>query len=160
MRQEAGGSSPTAPPPPPPPPYLPSLLASILPGWRLRRRIFSDFPLCTSSTSFSYSSSLVLLLLLFEQLVDLPLGHGRVLADDAVLVQAGQQQQETHCRSKVKVTYLPLCIHWLNNVPVWFWNVNVQPSLKLICDITKGFMLPTCRLWSPRRATNTRKGPN
>lgn len=40
---------------------------------------------------------LVLLLLLLEQFVDLPLGHGRVLGDDAVLVQARQQQQKVHC---------------------------------------------------------------
>lgn len=39
---------------------------------------------------------LVLLLLLLQQLVDLPLGHGRVLGDDAVPVQAGQQQQDGH----------------------------------------------------------------
>lgn len=38
----------------------------------------------------------VLLLLLFEQFVDLPLGHAGVLVDDAVLVQSGQQQQEAH----------------------------------------------------------------
>ena len=44
--------------------------------------------------------SLVLLLLLFEQLVYLPLGHGGVLRDDAVLVEAGQQQQEVHCRGE------------------------------------------------------------
>ena len=40
--------------------------------------------------------SLGLLLLLLERLVDLPLSHGRVLGDDAVLVHAGQQQQEAH----------------------------------------------------------------
>lgn len=40
---------------------------------------------------------LVLLLLLFEQFVELPLGHGCVLGDDAMLVQARQQQQEAHC---------------------------------------------------------------
>lgn len=42
------------------------------------------------------SRLLVLLLLLLEQFVDLPLDHGSVLCDDAVLVQAGQQQQEVH----------------------------------------------------------------
>lgn len=40
--------------------------------------------------------SLVLLLLLLEQFVDLPLDHAGVLADDAVLVHAGEQQQEVH----------------------------------------------------------------
>lgn len=40
---------------------------------------------------------LVLLLLVLQQLVDLPLGHGGVLGDETMLVQAWQQQQETHC---------------------------------------------------------------
>lgn len=40
---------------------------------------------------------LVLLLLLFQQLVDLPLGHGGVLCDDAVLVHTRQKQQEADC---------------------------------------------------------------
>ena len=43
---------------------------------------------------------LVLLLLLFEQFVDLPLDHGGVLGDDAMLVEARQQQQEAHCRRR------------------------------------------------------------
>lgn len=104
MRQEAGGSSPSAPPPPACylPSFLPSFRPSFLGGGGGGGESFR-LSLCTSSsTSFSHSSSLVLLLLLFEQFVDLPLGHGRVLADDAMLVQAGQQQQEAHCGAKVK----------------------------------------------------------
>lgn len=105
--------------------------------------------LCTSSTaSSSCSSSLVLLLLLFEQFVDLPLGHGRVLADDAVLVQAGQQQQETHCGAKVKgqghSVLTPLA--FISDSERAFWSSAEAHSrcqcglLKLICDITKGLM--------------------
>lgn len=48
---------------------------------------------------------LVLLLLLFEQLVDLPLGHGRVLWDEAVLVHARQEQQEAHCGGRKSCLY-------------------------------------------------------
>lgn len=76
------------------------LLSTFLPSFHPSEVVnLYRLALCASSSG---SSSLVLLLLLFEQLVDLPLGHGRVLADDAVLVQAGQQQQESHCRAKVK----------------------------------------------------------
>lgn len=50
-----------------------------------------------SDVSLRTSSLFVLLLLLFEQFVNLSLGHGRVLGDDTMLVQARQQQQETHC---------------------------------------------------------------
>lgn len=64
-----------------------------------RRRLSSSSPSQTTSFNFPWRSApplLVLLLLLFEQLVDLPLGHGGVLGDDAVLVEAGQQQQKAH----------------------------------------------------------------
>ncbi len=68
---------------------------NFLPPSILRRgSSFGDFP--------PRFRLLVLLLLLFDQFVDLPLGHGCVLGDDAVLVQAGQQQQDTHCRRKKK----------------------------------------------------------
>lgn len=70
---------------------LPSRFSSnnfLPPSILCRGSSFRDFP--------SHLHLLVLLLLLFEQFVDLPLGHGCVLGDDAVLVQAGQQQQETH----------------------------------------------------------------
>lgn len=45
---------------------------------------------------------LVLLLLLLKQFVELPLGHAGILGDDAVLVQARQQQQqqEAHCSTQ------------------------------------------------------------
>lgn len=69
---------------------LPS--STFLPSFLDGGETFQTLPLhlCTSS-------SLILLLLLFEQFVDLPLGHGRVFADDAMLVQSRQQKQETHC---------------------------------------------------------------
>lgn len=59
--------------------------------------VLQRFPLFTANVHL-----LVLLLLLLHQLVDLPLGHAGVLRDDAVLVQAGQQQQEAHCNEKNK----------------------------------------------------------
>lgn len=57
----------------------------------------AEIPLFTANAHL-----LVLLLLLLHQFVDLPLGHAGVLRDDAVLVQAGQQQQEAHCNEKNK----------------------------------------------------------
>lgn len=41
-------------------------------------------------------SLLVFLLLVLDQLVNFSLGHGSVLGEDAVLVEARQQQQQTH----------------------------------------------------------------
>lgn len=58
--------------------------------------VFRDSPRCP------HFHLLVLLLLLFEEFVDLPLGHAGVLGDDAMLVQAGQQQQEAHCEAERK----------------------------------------------------------
>lgn len=57
--------------------------------------LFSKHP-CHNSPLSAFPL-LVLLLLLFEQLVDLPLGHGGVLCDDAVLVHTRQKQQKAHC---------------------------------------------------------------
>lgn len=63
---------------------------------------------------------LVLLLLLFEQLVDLPLGHGRVLWDDAVLVHARQKQQKAHCGGRKS------CLHHR-----WIWPEQRSSSKML-----------------------------
>jgi len=68
---------------------LPSTFRSVLCGFNFQR-----FPPLHPKHAFFFL--LILLLLLFEQFVDLPLGHAGVLGDDAVLVQAGQKQQEAH----------------------------------------------------------------
>lgn len=85
------------------------MLSSVAGSWRFVDLLLPSLPKTTSfhlpscvlvhlsDVSLRTSSLLVLLLLLFEQFVNLPLGHGRVLGDDAVLVQARQQQQEAHC---------------------------------------------------------------
>lgn len=84
-------------------------------GWNFKTCIFIRYTKPWNSDGFSIQTSisswfiteipqclhlLILLLLLFEQLVDLPLGHGCVLWDDAVLVHARQKQQKAHCEGK------------------------------------------------------------
>lgn len=80
---------------------------------------------------------LVLLLLLFEQFVELPLGHGCVLGDDAVLVQARQQQQEAHCGGNNNISFqtrLDLLEALLYVVPETLWPTG---SPDYCCDDVK-----------------------
>lgn len=62
------------------------------------------FNLNFSEINFSLEPFLLLILLLFllEKFVDLPLHHASILGDDAMLVEAGQKQKETHCGYKTE----------------------------------------------------------